>query len=332
MCHYRNKGFMKFLLLHSTDPYHNLAVEEYIFQKTQDNAFILWQNDKTVVIGKNQNINCELDFDFVKENGIKVARRITGGGAVYHDLGNLNYSFISSSGKEGIDFAYFTKPIIEALAALGVDAKLTGRNDIEVEGKKISGNAQYSKNGRTLHHGTLLFDTDLSVLSSALHVDEEKIKSRAIKSTRSRVTNLKSLIPIKDINEFIDYLCCFIINKYSPEIISEPTDKFIEELEHRNSSEEWLFPKSSYLSAFTVRKKKRYDFGIVDIELSMNGDIISDIKIYGDFFGTKDVSELSEKLSGNSLDLIDEILDSINLSDYILGMTVNEFSELIKRG
>lgn len=323
---------MKFLLLGSTDPYHNLAVEEYIFEKTQDNVFILWQNDKTVVIGKNQNINCELDFDFVNKNGIKVARRITGGGAVYHDLGNLNYSFISSTGKEGIDFAYFTRPIIDALSALGVDARLTGRNDIEVEGKKISGNAQYSKNGRTLHHGTLLFDTDLSVLSSALRVDEEKIKSKAIKSTRSRVTNLKSLIPIKDINEFIDYLCCFIINKFSPETISEPNDEYITELEQRNSSEEWLFPKSSYLSSFTVRKKKKYDFGIVDIELSMSGDIISDVKIYGDFFGTKDLSELSAKISGNSISEIDKILENTNLSDYILGMTPGDLSELIKRG
>ena len=323
---------MKFLLLGSTDPYHNLAVEEYIFQKTQDNVFILWQNDKTVVIGKNQNINCELDFDFVNKNGIKVARRITGGGAVYHDLGNLNYSFISSTGKEGIDFAYFTKPIIDALSALGVDARLTGRNDIEVEGKKISGNAQYSKNGRTLHHGTLLFDTDLSVLSSALRVDEEKIKSKAIKSTRSRVTNLKSLIPIKDINEFIDYLCCFIINKFSPETISEPNDEYITELEQRNRSEDWLFPKSSYLSSFTVRKKKKYDFGIVDIELSMSGDIISDIKIYGDFFGTKDLSELSAKISGNNISAIDKILENTNLSDYILGMTSGELSELMKRG
>ena len=323
---------MKFLLLHSTDPYHNLAVEEYLFEKTQDNVFILWQNDKTVVIGKNQNINCELDFDFVNSNKIKVARRITGGGAVYHDLGNLNYSFISSSGKEGIDFAYFTKPIIDALTALGVDARLTGRNDIEVEGKKISGNAQYSKNSRTLHHGTLLFDTDLSVLSSSLRVDEEKIKSKAIKSTRSRVTNLKSLIPIKDINEFIDYLCCFIINKYSPETIAEPNDKYIAELEQRNRSEEWLFPKSSYLSTFTVKKKKKYDFGIVDIELSMSGDIISDVKIYGDFFGSKDLSELSAKISGNNIDTIDKILEDIKLSDYILGMTSGELSELIKRG
>ena len=332
MCHYRNRGFMKFLLLHSTDPYHNLAVEEYLFDKTQDNIFILWQNNKTVVIGKNQNINCELDFDFVNRNQIKVARRITGGGAVYHDLGNLNYSFISSTGKEGIDFAYFTKPIIDALSALGVDARLTGRNDIEVEGKKISGNAQYSKNGRTLHHGTLLFDTDLSVLSSALHVDEEKIKSKAIKSTRSRVTNLKSLIPIKNTNEFIDYLCCYIINKYSPEIISEPSNSYITELEQRNKSEDWLFPKSSYLSAFTVRKKKKYDFGIVDIELSMNGNIISDIKIYGDFFGTKDVSELCEILHGHNINMIDENIKSINLSDYILGMNAEQLLKLIKRG
>ena len=323
---------MKFLILKTKSPYINLAIEQYMFEKTQDDVFILWQNEPSVIIGKNQNVNCEIDFDFVRERKIHIARRITGGGAVYHDLGNLNYSFISSAGKDGIDFAYFTKPIIDALFALGVNAILTGRNDIEVDGKKISGNAQYTKNGRTLHHGTLLFDTDLSVLSSALRVDEEKIRSKAIKSTRSRVTNLKSLIPINTVDEFIDYISSFVIEKYSPEIITPPKDEYIDELEKRNASEKWLFPKNSYLSGYTVRKKKKYDFGLVDIELSMNDDIISDIKIFGDFFGTKDICELSEKLSGNSLNSIDNILESINLSDYILGMTSNELSELIKRG
>ncbi len=323
---------MKFLILQTKSPYINLAIEEYLFEKTQDDVFILWQNEHTVVIGKNQNVNCEIDFDFVREKNIHIARRITGGGAVYHDLGNVNYSFISSTGKEGIDFAYFTKPIIEALKSLGVDARLTGRNDIEVEGKKISGNAQYSRNGRTLHHGTLLFDTDLSVLSSALRVDEEKIKSKAIKSTRSRVTNLKSLIPIKTVDEFIEYISDFVIKKYSPQVIDAPKNIYIDELEKRNKSEDWLFPKSSYLSGYTVRRKKKYDFGIIDIELSMNGDIISDIKIYGDFFGIKDIVELCEIIKGNNIGLIDKKLENTNLSDYILGMTSDELSELIKRG
>ncbi len=323
---------MKFLVLKSVCPYYNLAVEEYMFEKTQDDVFILWQNDKTVVIGKNQNVKAELDFDYVKSNEIKIARRITGGGAVYHDLGNVNYSFISSTGKDGIDFAYFCKPIIEALRSLGLEATLSGRNDIEVDGKKVSGNAQCTKNGRTLHHGTLLFDTDLSVLSNALRVDEEKIKSKAIKSTRARVTNIKAFTSINNVSEFISIISDFVIKKYTPEIIDVPNNDFIKELEVRNSSEEWLFPKTDYLSSYVLHKKKRYDFGIVELELSISGDIISIAKIYGDFFGTKDIQELCDKLSGNTLDSIDDIVESVNVSDYILGMTALELCELIKRG
>ncbi len=328
MCRYENKGFMKFLILDTTDPYYNLAVEQYMFEKTQDDIFILWQNESTVVIGKNQNVNCELDFNFVIENNIHIARRITGGGAVYHDLGNLNYSFISTTGKEGIDFAYFTKPVIDVLTSLGVKAELTGRNDIEVEGKKISGNAQYTSNGRTLHHGTLLFDTDLSVLDKVLHVDEEKIKSKAIKSTRARVTNLKSLIPINSMEEFIDAITASVVLKYSPEIIQVPSDRYIDELEARNKSEEWLFPKSSYLSSYTVKRKKKYDFGLIEAVMLMNGDIISDIKIYGDFFGTADVVRLESEIKGKNITDI-SLSRSFDVSEYIAGMSYDEFIDFL---
>lgn len=318
---------MKFLILKSTNPYYNLAVEEYFFEKTQDDVFILWQNDKTVVIGKNQNVNCELNFDFVNSSNIKIARRITGGGAVYHDLGNLNFSFICKSGKAGIDFASFCEPIIEALRSFGLDARLNGRNDIEVGGKKISGNAQYTKGGRTLHHGTLLFDTDLSVLSSALSVDEEKLKSKAIKSTRSRVANIKSFTSIKDINEFITLISSHIINRYSPEIIDEPQNDYIEELEARNSSDEWLFPKSSYLSSYTVTRKHRYPFGTVEVALLMTGRRISSAKIFGDFFGTEPIEHLEKALE--SLDLSDIPSRKFSVDSYIQGMSDEEFTELI---
>ncbi len=320
---------MKFLILDTTNPYYNLAVEQFMFEKTQEDVFILWQNEPTVVIGKNQNVNAELDFDYVREHGIHIARRITGGGAVYHDLGNLNYSFISSTEKEGIDFACFTKPIIDALTSLGVKAELTGRNDIEVEGKKISGNAQYTKSGRTLHHGTLLFDTDLTVLSNALHVDEEKIKSKAIRSTHARVTNLKSLIPINSMEEFIQAITASVILKYSPEIISAPSDPYIDELRARNSSDEWLFPKSAYLSEYTVKRKKKYDFGLVEAEILMSGDIISNIKIYGDFFGMAEISDLEEKIKGKSLAQISSASD-LDLSMYIAGMSDKEFFEFLQ--
>ena len=180
---------MKFLTLKTTNPNINLATEEYLFTHCEDDIFMLWQNEPTVVIGKNQNAFAELNMDYIKNNNIHVVRRITGGGAVYHDLGNVNYTFISGKkGSVGIDFEYFTKPIIHALPSLGISAELSGRNDILIDGKKISGNAQHTSGNRVLHHGTLLFDSDLSVLSDALKVDEEKIKAKAIieKSTKNK--------------------------------------------------------------------------------------------------------------------------------------------------
>ena len=186
---------MKFLRLNTTDPYYNLAVEEYLFRHATEDVFMLWQNEPCVVIGKNQNAYAEINMDVARRDGIAVVRRITGGGAVYHDDGNVNYTFIAASGNASLDFSRFCAPIIDALCEVGVTAALSGRNDLTVDGKKISGNAQHSANGKTLHHGTLLFDSDLEKLSSVLHVDEEKLRAKSIRSVRSRVINLKTLLP-----------------------------------------------------------------------------------------------------------------------------------------
>ena len=185
---------MKYFRLKSTCPYLNLAIEEYMFKHSQDEVFILWQNEPTVVIGKNQNAFAEINMDYLREKNIKIARRITGGGAVFHDLGNVNYTYISKS-KVGINFEYYSKPIIETLRDMGVCVHLSGRNDLLTEdGRKISGSAEYTANGRTLHHGTLLFDAHLDTLSSVLNVDPEKLRANAVKSTRSRVANIKEAV------------------------------------------------------------------------------------------------------------------------------------------
>ncbi len=315
---------MKFLRLKTTDPYYNLAVEEYFFKNISDTVFILWQNEPSVVIGKNQNVNTELDFDFIREKNIHVVRRITGGGAVYHDLGNLNYSFITDSISNEINFKYFCLPIIEALSALDLDTRLSGRNDIEIDGKKISGNAQCTVNGRTLHHGTLLFDTDLDVLSKALHVDEEKIKAKAIKSTRARVTNIKPLVTLKTVEEFISHIENFVIKKFSPEIINPPEKYEIVDIIDRNSSAEWIFPSSKYLSSYVLIKKKKFDFGLIEAEIIMSKNIIEDLKIHGDFFGSVNIDQLENKIKGKSIDDISEI-QNLNVSQYICGMNDDEF-------
>ena len=323
---------MKFLILNTTDPYINLATEEYFFNVTNEEVFMLWQNEPTVVIGKNQNAFAEINTDIINKNGIHVARRITGGGAVYHDLGNVNFTFISSRGNgQVLDFPFFTAPIIEALAELGVHAELSGRNDILVNGKKVSGNAEHSSNGRVLHHGTLLFDTDISMLSSTLKVDREKIETKAVKSVSARVTNLKPLLNKElSVGEFINTVSEFVIKKYSPEILAAPSIQELASYYDRLRSEEWIFPQREILTDYKIKCRRRFDFGGVEIEMNISEDVIANVKISGDFFGSSNIRELEEKLCGLSLTTIDFALESINIGDYIHGMTNQSFISLIK--
>ena len=328
---YINIMSMKFFVLDTKDPYYNLAVEEYMFSETEDDVFMLWQNAPCVVIGKNQNAYAEINIEKAKEKNISIVRRITGGGAVYHDGGNVNYTFISSEmSREGIDFAYFTQPIIEALATLGVSAELSGRNDLLANGRKFSGNAQHSKGKRTLHHGTLLFDSDLSVLSDVLNVDTEKISSKGIKSTRSRVINLRELINAEcDVRGFIGLIAGFVEEKYSVKRDEAPANDKINALRERNASSEWIYPERELLSRYAVRKKKRYDFGIVDMYIDMSNDVIKDIKISGDFFGVSSITELEGLIVGLSTNELKERLGKLAIGSYIYGMTSELFIEHI---
>lgn len=323
---------MKFKFLETTDPYYNLALEEYLFRTAEEDIFLLWQNEPTIVIGKNQNAYAEIDHNYVKENNIKIARRITGGGAVYHDLGNVNFSYISTSRAEnGIDFAYFTEPIIEALASLGVRCHLSGRNDILTsDGKKFSGNAQYSQGNKTLHHGTLLFDSDLAVLSSALRPQDEKLTTKAIKSTRSRVTNLRSLLK-NDITtaDFISLLSDFIIKKYAPKSFVTPSCDEVDKLCERNSSDSWIFPDRELLANYRVVKKKKYPTALLEIYLDMSNDKIRNIDIMGDFFGKCDIEELNQAICGATLGELCERIPE-NVGDYIHGIRKSELIELIR--
>ena len=323
--------YMKFLILKTNDPYRNLAIEEYLFTHCDDDIFMLWQNEPCIVIGKNQNAYAEINAQFVRENNIKLVRRITGGGAVYHDLGNVNYTFIGEKTEQGIDFAYFTQPIVSALASLGVKVSLTGRNDLVAEtGEKISGNAQHSSGKRVLHHGTLLFSSDLDVLSCALKVDEEKIKSKAIKSARSRVTNISELIDADmTVSDFIAVLSDFLIRTYSPDIIDAPSGAEVDNLYAKYSSDEWLYPAGSYLSGYTVTKKKRYPFGTVELCLTMESSRIKKAKIFGDFFGIRPTEELEKMLENADITRLTEFLSSLNLGEYIHGMTSEDFITLV---
>ena len=323
---------MKYCRLKTTNPHLNLAIEEYMFKNSEDDVFILWQNEPTVVIGKNQNAYAEINMDYLREKKIKVARRITGGGAVFHDLGNVNYTFISQS-CVGINFEYYSNPIIEALADMGVSVHLSGRNDLLTEdGRKISGSAEYTANGRTLHHGTLLFDSRLDTLSSVLNVDPEKLRANAVKSTRSRVANIKEYI-VDDIDhiEFIERLEQGIIKKFSPTLIEIPECEEIKKLYKRNSSDEWLFPERDFLSKYNIINRKKFDFGLVELNISLKNGVIADFSINGDFFELSDVSKLEKKFVHCNISDIEAIVKKNSVAKYILGMTDDEFIDLIKK-
>lgn len=318
-------------MLKTTDPYYNLAVEEYLFLNAEDDIFMLWQNENTVVIGKNQNAFAELDMSLAREKGIRIARRITGGGAVYHDMGNLNYTYISTQKQQNqLDFSTFCAPIIGFLRSVGIDAELSGRNDIVVGEKKISGNAQHSASGRVLHHGTLLYNSDLSALSSVLRADGEKLKAKAIRSVSSRVMNLSEILPLEGgVGELAEKIMASVTETFDGEIVDAPQNSEIDALAKRNRSDEWIFPRRAFLSQYTLTNKKRYPFGSVEINLSMSGENIESASIGGDFFGNEPVAYIEELLSGARCEEVKSRLAGVAVDRYIFGMTENELAELV---
>ena len=319
---------MKYIRLKTTDPYYNLAVEEYLLKNSDEDIFMLWQNSPSVIIGKNQNAYAEVDLDYAKIRGINVVRRITGGGAVYHDGGNVNYTFITSEEKAtSLDYSYFTRPVIDALASLGLECKLCGRNDLEIDGKKVSGNAQFSTNGRILHHGTLLFDADVKEMSSVLRVDKEKLEYKAVKSHKSRVTNISLLLDENiTVDTFIDRIEAFVLDNLAAEASLPPETAEIDALRERNAGDEWIYSDKRYLIGYSYSRRKKFPYGIVKVDVTLEGDIISGAVISGDFFERASVQGLEDALVGKRLDEI----ASVDPSGYVDKMTVEDLIELIK--
>lgn len=316
---------MKYIRLTTTDAYYNLAVEEYLFSHTDEDVFMLWQNSPAVVIGKNQNAYAEIDLGYAESHGINVVRRITGGGAVYHDLGNINYSYITLSGGT-LDFARLSKPIINALKEMGINAILGGRNDILADGKKISGSAQHTSNGRTLHHGTLLFDVDTEKMSAILRVDKEKLEHHGVKSHKSRVTNLNDLLPSSiTLSDFINTLESLIVQELGASVTQIGDHSEINALTERNRSLEWIFSSKKLLTDYTVKRNKRYTFGSVELAINLEGNIIKNITVTGDFFSLSPIEELENALAGRQLG----DLTQIDVAEYINGMTNEDFSALL---
>lgn len=318
----------------SNDPYYNLALEEYFFKKdlSDEPVLLLWQNRPSVIIGRYQNTIEEINEDFVKANNIDVVRRITGGGAVFHDLGNLNYSFIVPAENTMIDFKTFTKPVIHALKKMGIDAIMTGRNDLEVDGKKFSGNAQYLYKNRLLHHGTLLFNSDLTTLDMALRMKKGKIESKSIKSVRSRVTNLKSYFEENiGVYKFKDMLLesfkdLYYIEEYK--LTNEDSNSIETMKKCKYKTWEWTYGESPKCN---VVRSSRFSSGYMEFHFQVEKGKIKQAYLYGDFFSNGNIEELMNNFIDIDYrrDALINMLENINLETYLTGVTSKEIVNTI---
>lgn len=326
---------MKYIVNHSNNPYYNIALEAYAFRELtgEDELFILWINEPSIIIGRNQNAIEEINKEYTDEHGIHIARRLSGGGAVYHDLNNLNYTIISNKAEGSFDFKTFSKPVIDTLADLGVEAKFTGRNDLEIDGKKFCGNAQAYYKGRMMHHGCLLFDVDMTVLGNALKVSKDKIESKGIKSVRARVTNILSELPKPmTVDEFSQAILAQMKKEYpdmTEYVLSdEDKAKIKKSCDEQFSAWEWNFGTSP---KYTLTRSVRYPAGKIETFIDAEASIIKGIRIFGDFFGVRPVFEIEDLLIGTRYEYKDILakLQTIDTSQYFSGMTREEIAKAI---
>ncbi|RDY23779.1 lipoate--protein ligase [Romboutsia maritimum] len=307
----------------NTNPYFNLAMEEYLLKNFNEDMFILWRSESSILVGKNQNTLSEINLDYVKKNSIPVVRRQSGGGAIFQDLGNINFTFISCNNNSFSDFRRFTQPIIDLLKNLDINAEFSGRNDLLIDGKKFSGNAQYNYKDKVMHHGTLLFSSDINDVSDALNVKPIKFEGKSVKSVKSRVTNisshLKSPLDVLEFKDLImDYLSKLNSNNKFYTLNNSDIACINKLVEDKYSTWDWNFGNSP---KYTLINTLKYPGGNIEFNINVEKGIINDIKFFGDFFGKLDVSFIENLLIGvkHEEKSLKTVLKNIPINDYLLG-------------
>lgn len=327
---------MYYLESDSTDPTFNLALEQLVFDRLdrRHEYFMLWRNDNAIIVGKHQNTAGEIDAEFVREKGIRVVRRLSGGGTVYHDLGNVNFTFIvSGEDKRAFDFGTFCRPVIHALAQLGVTAELNGRNDMTIDGKKFSGNAQYRKRGRVMHHGTILYESDLSVLGKALVVPKDKIESKGLKSVQSRVANVKDYMAQNiGVDRFMAELRAAMFREYDmrPYALTEEDLAEARRLQREvYATWAWNYGESP---AYSIRKERRVDgCGKIEVHMDVTKGTIARIAFFGDYFGNVESDDLCRLLQGARLEResLRAALAGVEIGAYFHNLALESFLDIL---
>jgi lipoate-protein ligase A len=314
----------------SRNAYFNIAAEEYLLKTVKQDVFLIYINDPAIIVGKHQNTMAEINKPFVEANGIKVVRRLSGGGAVYHDEGNLNFSFHmkADANDDFVDFSKFTKPVVDLLNLMGVRAQFKGRNDLVIDDKKFSGNAKMKYQEKILQHGTILFDSEMRVLSDALKVNPLKFRDKAVKSVRSRVTNIVDYLPeAMNIDIFSEKLINYVIELYPKAGSYEFSDEDIAGIQkladEKYATWEWNYGSSP---EYNFNKGIKTAAGYIEFHLDVKDGIIKKARVFGDFFASKPIKEIEKQLLNQRHDeqTLLLILASLDLNAYFGNVSAHE--------
>jgi lipoate-protein ligase A len=316
----------------STDPYFNIATDEYILKYLKEDCFMLWRNDNAIIVGKYQNTLAEINYDYVKANNIAVVRRLSGGGAVYHDLGNLNFSFVKSGNGTGLtDFEDFTRPIVDVIRSLGANASFGGKNDLMIDGKKIAGNSAHRHKDKILQHGCLLFSSEIRNVSEALRINPVKYSDHAVKSVPKRVTNISDHITTEiSVEEFAQKLMDHVLATFPDARMYKFTDEdlaIIKRLrDEKYATNEWNFGKSP---SYNLKKSIRTKGGLLEMNLDVKHGVIEKVTIFGDFFSEEGVEPLERILEGvtHNEQEIRKVLSGFDHDKHLSNIDIDEIIE-----